>query len=123
MKKISQIMVVFAFVATFSGCATSSGNQSGGVVGNVPPGSKFAKISIGMSMQQVFDLIGPPTDTRAYVTGKSFIPFYFGSDGARSEALYKGEGRITFAGGSGIGGGAHKVYRIIYDPSEGGYNQ
>jgi len=76
-----------------------------------------------MPMRQVFDTIGVPTDTRAYVTGKTFIPFYFGSDGARSEALYKGEGRITFAGGAGMGGGTFRVYKIVYDPSETGYNQ
>ena len=100
-----------------------SGESDGGIVGAIPPGSKFAKISIGMSMKEVFDFIGPPTDTKAYATGKTFIPFYFGSDGARSEALYKGEGRITFTGGAGVGGGTFKVYRIVYDPSESGYNR
>jgi len=74
-----------------------------------------------MSMKQVFDTIGQPTDTRSYTTGKAFIPFYFGSDVARSEALYKGEGRIVFTG-VGIGGTGFRVYTITYDPTEDGYN-
>ena len=95
-----------------------SGKKSqsdGGIMGTIPPDSPFAKISIGMSMKHVYDLIGPPTDTKSYTTGKSFIPFYFGSDRVRIEALYKGMGRITFTGRS------QTVYRIVYDPSEKGY--
>jgi hypothetical protein len=56
------------------------------------------------------------------MTGKAFIPFYFGGDRSRFETLYKEEGRITFTGGAGIGGRGYKVHRIIYDPSEDGYN-
>jgi len=73
-----------------------------------------------MSMKEVYDLIGVPTDTKTYSTGKAWIPFYFGRDMARTEALYKGEGKITFTG-VGVGGVALKVYRIIYDPNEYGY--
>lgn len=122
-KTMFQTMALLLAAIAIAGCASTSGNQGADVVGNIPADSTFAKVSIGMPMKQVFDLIGPPTDTKTYATGKTFIPFYFGSDGARSEALYKGEGRITFTGGSGLGGGAFKVYRIVYDPTESGYNQ
>jgi len=126
-----------AVVVALTGCAThstssnsSSSNEpaanassdGGGIVGTIPPDSKFAKISIGMSMKEVYDTIGQPTDTHSYTTGKAFIPFYFGNDVARSEALYKGEGRITFTG-AGIGGVALKVFRIEYDPKETGYTK
>jgi len=90
--------------------------SDGGIIGTIPPNSPFAKISIGMSTKHVYDLIGPPTDTRHYNTGKQFIPFYHGTDLVRSEALYKGMGRITFTGR-----GSQTVYRIVYDPSEKGY--
>ncbi len=110
-------------IIILAGCATASRSEpEGGISVDIPPDSKFAKISVGMSMQEVFDLIGPPTDTRTYTTGKAFIPFYFGRDMARNEALYKGEGRITFTG-VGVGGVALKVYRIVYDPTEPGYNR
>jgi hypothetical protein len=71
----------------------------------------------------VHDVIGDPTDTRSYVTGKAFIPMYFGSDGARMEDLYKGEGRIIYSGGAGMGNQGYTVFKIIYDPTEDGYNE
>jgi len=110
--------------ATSSSSSNSAGSSTNGaeIVGDIPPGSPFSKIALGMPMKQVFDLIGEPTDSRAYVTGKAFIPFYFGSDTTRFDALYKGQGRITFAGASGLTGSSGKVYRIVYDPTEDGYN-
>lgn len=85
----------------------------------IPPTSKFAKISIGMPMTKVQALIGQPTDTKQWRTGKEFIPFYgFGRDIARTEALYAGEGRITYTGRS-----TFKVFRIEYDPTESGQSK
>ena len=49
-------------------------------------------------MAEVTDLIGPPTDTNHYVTGKAFIPYYFGDDTTRTECHYKGIGRVIFSG-------------------------
>ncbi|MEE9346068.1 MAG: hypothetical protein V3U88_10730 [Methylococcales bacterium] len=117
-----------------SGCATKGGEASTQndqnakqemprIVGDIPAGSPFSKIDIGMPMGQVNDIIGSPSDQSSYATGKAFIPFYYGSDTARIEAYYKGQGRITFTGGSGFGGKSYKVYRIIYDPNENGYNE
>jgi len=57
----------------------------GEITGKPFPGSKFTKLKIGMSRAEVVDLIGPPTDEGAYVTGKAFIPFYYGSDRSRIE--------------------------------------
>ena len=51
-------------------------------------------------MKQATDLAGQPTDQGAYITGKAFIPFYFGGDRHRFEMAYKGWGRLVFAGGS-----------------------
>jgi hypothetical protein len=74
-----------------------------------------------MPLQQVKDIAGQPTDQGAYITGKAFIPFYYGSDRYRFELLYKGQGRLIFAGGSvGDYTNGHLIW-IIYSPSEGGY--
>ena len=74
-----------------------------------------------MGMKQVTDLIGQPTDQGTYITGKAFIPFYFGSDRYRYELVYKGWGRLIFAGGSmgNISGG--NLFWIINSASEPGY--
>ena len=124
MNKMFTPAMAVVLSVVLAGCASSGKQQApdGGIVGDIPEDSKFAKIDIGMPQSQVYDLIGPPTDTKAYITGKSFIPFYFGSDAARTEAIYKNEGQITFTGGTGFGASAFKVYRITYDPSEDGYN-
>jgi len=92
----------------------------GEISGTPAPGSKFKKLKIGMSMQQVTDLIGQPTDMGAYVTGKAWIPFYHGSDRHRYEMVYKGQGRLIFAGG-GMGDRSGYLTSIIHNAQEGGY--
>ncbi len=54
--------------------------------------------------------MGTPTDQGAYVTGKAFIPFFYGSD--RYEVVYKGQGRLIFAGSSGFDSNAHLIWII-----------
>ena len=76
------------------------GNWEGEITGKAAPNSRFAKLEIGMSMKEVTDLIGQPTDSGAYITGKAWIPFYLGSDRHRYEFVYKDQGRLIFAGGS-----------------------
>ncbi len=96
-------------------------DYEGEITGNPAPNSKFAKLQIGMPMRQVVDLAGPPTDQGAYVTGKAFIPFYFGADRHRFEMTYKGAGRLIFAGG-GIGDySSGNLIWIIHNPNEPGY--
>lgn len=97
------------------------GNWEGEITGKPAPRSGFTKLQIGMSMKQVVDLIGQPTDQGAYVTGKAWIPFYFGSDRHRYEFVYKGQGRLIFAGGSlGNYSGGNLIW-IIHNGNEGGY--
>ncbi len=71
----------------------------GEIIGKPTQESKFTDLKIGMGMRQVTDLIGQPTDQNAYVTGKTLIPFYYASDRYRHELVYKGQGRLVFAGG------------------------
>jgi hypothetical protein len=93
----------------------------GEITGKPAPGSKFTKLKIGMSMKQVTDLIGQPSDQGAYVTGKAWIPFYFGSDRYRHEMVYKGQGRLIFAGGSRGDYSSGNLISIIHNAQEGGY--
>jgi outer membrane protein assembly factor BamE (lipoprotein component of BamABCDE complex) len=97
------------------------GDTEGEITGKPAPKSKFGKLGIGMSMKQVTDLIGQPTDSGAYMTGKAWIPFYFGSDRHRYEMTYKSQGRLIFAGGS-IGNftGGNLIW-IIHNANESGY--
>ncbi len=93
----------------------------GEITGRPAPGSKFTQLQIGMPMKQVTDLVGQPSDQGAYITGKAFIPFFFGSDTHRQELVYKNQGRLIFAGGSmGDFGSAHLVW-IIHNASEPAY--
>ena len=65
--------------------------------GTPAPGSKFARLKMGMSMQQVEHQIGPPTSQSTHMTGKQFIPFYFGGDTYRTDFYYRREGELTFS--------------------------
>lgn len=96
-------------------------DYEGEITGNPAPNSKFAKLQIGMPMRQVTDIAGPPTDQGAYITGKAFIPFYFGSDRHRFEMVYKGQGRLIFAGGGMGDYSSGNLIWIIHNANEGGY--
>ena len=65
--------------------------------------------------------MGEPSDQGAHITGKAFIPFYFGSDRYRYEVVYKGQGRLLFASGAGFGWDAntHLIW-IIHSANETG---
>src|SRR4051812_5786850 len=67
------------------------GTFDGEIVGTPAPNSKFAKLKIGMTPHDVNSLIGVADDMSHHETGKRWIPFYFGNDVQRMEALYKGE--------------------------------
>jgi hypothetical protein len=72
-----------------------------------------------MSVNDVESILGRPNDQNAYVTGKAFIPFYFGPDRAREAYFYRGLGRVVFAGSGGFSVSWH-VERVEYDPNEPG---
>jgi hypothetical protein len=96
------------------------GSFDGELIGGDPaPGSKFSKVKIGMRKAQVEKLIGEPDDTDSHLTGKSFIPFYFGGDTHRVEQFYAGEGILTFSPAH-FAGEPNTLVRIIVDPQEQG---
>ena len=94
---------------------SEDGSFDGEIIGTPAAGSKLAKVKIGMTMHEVNALIGAPDDMDRHETGKRWIPFYFGDDVQRMEALYKGEGCLTYTGGNQFGGGGGQVIRITVD--------
>jgi len=122
-----KILVIFVPLMLFIGCASTNKNPDASsalpeshIEGNIPANAPFAKIKLGMSQGQVHSILGQPTDSRVYQTGKMWIPFYFGSDTHRTEELYKGVGKVTYTG-MGIGGVNLTVYKATYDPNEDGF--
>lgn len=83
-------------------------------------GAGLDVIVVGMSMQEVYDLVGQPTATTTHQTGKAWIPFNYGAkDLARTILLYKGQGRVICShdGYS----STSKVLEVVIDPEESGY--
>lgn len=91
------------------------GSFSGEVYGTIPAGSKWAQLRIGMEQPEVERLLGVSQDVHAYPTGKAFIPFYYGTDSTRYEVRYRGQGSVSYTGGS-WGGGRGVLMMINYDP-------
>lgn len=71
----------------------------GEISGTPAPESRFAKVKIGMELEQVYKLIGEPDQLYSHNTGKNWIPFYFGADGRRIVTHYRGEGCLTYSAG------------------------
>ena len=76
---------------------SADGKIEGEMVGAPIPGSKFFRLQIGMTLEQVEKLIGPATVKDSRITGKQFQPFHFGGDTQRTEVFYKNEGQLTFS--------------------------
>jgi hypothetical protein len=51
-----------------------------------------------MDPAQVQRLVGTPTSVRPFITGKAFIPWYFGPARTRTAFYYKGQGRVILSG-------------------------
>jgi hypothetical protein len=94
---------------------SADGLIKGQIIGNPAPGSKFNKLQIGMTLEQVIKLIGKPDDTDSRITGKQYQPFYFGGDTQRTEVFYKGEGQLTFSNKH-PDSPANTLIRIMVDP-------
>jgi hypothetical protein len=93
----------------------------GEITGKPAAYSKLKELQIGMSMQQVTDLVGQPTDQGTHVTSKVWIPWSFGSNQYRYELVYKGLGRLLFADGTmGDFTRGHLIW-IIHNKTEDGY--
>jgi hypothetical protein len=105
-----------------SACSTQTAKSDSpaAAVSGVPASSPLAKVRLGMNKSEVRKVLGSPDDENSYMTGKAFIPFYFGTDSRRASWYYKGMGRVVFADGNVFGGGTPEVIRLDHDPSESG---
>mgnify|MGYP001310847430 CR=1 FL=1 len=94
------------------------GSFSGEIVGTPGADSKFAKLQIGMDMNEIQGILGhAPDRSHSYESGKRWIPFYFGNDARRLQALYMGEGCLIVTGGNIWGAAGGDLIRIEFDPS------
>jgi hypothetical protein len=129
MKKILSLTIIAASL-TFGlvGCATTDSDSpkpasptpAAKATVAIPADSPFAKIKPGMGMAEVYALIGQPTDTSHHITGKQFIPYYYGGDTHRTEAIYKGLGRIVFSPRHAFTSDM-EVIEVNYNPDERGF--
>ncbi len=70
---------------------------SGEVLGTPVSGGRFSKLQIGMTVEQVANILGTPSEQGNYITGQAFNPFNFtGSGSTRYQMIYKNKGRLIF---------------------------
>jgi len=122
------VLPVLAAALVLGGCAKQSSTPAQQAP---PPVEKFtpppantplAKVKTGMTQGEVENAVGRANDQKAYVTGKAFIPFYYGPDRSRVAWYYKGQGRVIFEETGGFS--SHPtVIRVEYDPNESGRAQ
>jgi hypothetical protein len=134
MKSLRLLVVPFALIVPL-GCAhnnssssttssTSSASQPAPAAADsaqaasvkpIPKGHVFEKIKTDMTDAQVKQILGAPTSTHAYPSAKTFLPYYYGTEGSREGWVYKGKGQITFSRNK--YNGALTVIEVLYDPS------
>lgn len=120
-----RILVLIAVSAAWIGCAAggggsapaqTSGSAAASNYSDAPAGSALAAIELGWTDAQVRKVLGEPDNSNAYMTGKNWIPFYFGPDTHRTDWMYKGKGRVVFSRNRHSGG--LKVIRVLHNPNE-----
>lgn len=92
------------------------GRFEGEIVGTVIPGSRFSRLQIGMTMEEVQSKIGSGDGVVRHETGKRWIPFYYGNDAQRVQVRYRNEGCLTYTAGNVFGGGGSELIRITAIP-------
>ena len=115
MRWVAAVAVVVAMLAAPIGCAPQPARvpQAPG-----PASGPLAAVRPGMDAAQVQRLVGAPTSERPFITGKAFVPWYFGPDRTRTAYYYKGQGRVIFSGDP-VNTNS-RVVEVQYDPSEPG---
>ena len=127
-------LAVCALLIALVGCASGGGSSSGesstaatsgGTAAPQPPkgvpapaGSKLAQVTVGMKPEQVKEIMGEPANQTTYMTGKMWIPWYFGPT-HQTDWKYKDVGRVVFVNNR-WSGQIQSVARIDYDPGEDG---
>ena len=87
--------------------------------GNAIPGTRLARVTVGMTEAQVIEILGAPTSQGSYFSPKVFIPW--GKESGRMEYRYKGVGIVTFSHHR--YSGANTVIKTTSNPNETGFKQ
>ncbi len=113
-----RVLVLIAASVAFVACASGGGGAAPAKseYSAAPAGSAFAKVDVGMNDAEVRKVLGDPDNSNAYMTGKAWIPLYYGPDTHRSDWMYKGQGRVVFSRNRYSGG--LKVIRVLHNPNE-----
>jgi hypothetical protein len=114
----SQVPVTTTTTSDTKVVKSMDGSYEGVIVGTINPDSKFSKLKIGMKRPDVHTLIGIPNDAYTYLSGKGFIPFYFGNDARRINEYYEGEGCLVYTGGGGFGIPGGQLIGIYVDKTK-----
>jgi len=114
-RRVVVLVAAVAFVACASGGSGGSTAESSSYA-DPPAGSKLARVEVGMNDSKVRSILGEPDDANAYMTGKAWIPFYYGPDTHRTDWMYEGQGRVVFSRNRWSGG--LSVIRVLYNPDE-----
>ena len=125
MRRLTLVPFALAAVVTVGGCAKESPSPAAQAAPAekarpAPAGTPLAKVQTGMTQTEVENVVGRPDDQKGYVTGKAFIPFYYGPDRTRLAYYYKKQGRVIFEQASGFSNHP-TVIRVEYDPDEPGH--
>ncbi len=116
MNRTTITMLAMLAMLTALACASEPGEGKDSPYSDPPSGHKLAKVELNMNGNDVLRILGDPDHSNVYQTGKAFIPFYFGTDAARSDWMYSGQGRVVFSRNRWTG--ALKVIKILYNPNE-----
>lgn len=122
-RRLVLLGIAALLVVGLQGCASSGGgDETEGSTAEtrtpIPESSPLSKIEIGMTEIQVRKAIGEPDATRSYMTGKAWIPFYFGGDVMRMDWIYADVGRVIFTRNR--WSGSTSVIDLLHDPNEAG---
>jgi hypothetical protein len=93
------------------------GSFEGEIYGNIPAGSKWSRLQIGMEQPEVERILGVTHEVRHTPTGKAYMPFYYGTDRYRNEHVYRGQGSVSYTSGGSWGNGRGVLMMINYDPN------
>ncbi len=95
--------------------------RMGEVTGQPVPGGQLTKLQIGMTVKQVIEAIGAPSDQGPSATYKAWLPWVAGRDQYRYEMVYKAQGRLIFEGGDSRDGAGSRLVWVIHCAGERGY--
>ena len=126
MRRLLMTLSLASLIFGVGACASLNGSgDSGPSAGGTeypagysapPPGSPLSKVHLDMNDTEVRNIMGEPDNSNAYMTGKSWIPFYYGPDTTRTDWMYGGIGRVVFSRNRYTGG--LKVIKVLYNPNE-----